>query len=640
MKRKIFFVAAVLFTTALHAQTEQTQALDEVTITATKKELKQSQTGKVVTVINQATLQRNIGKSLTEILNTQAGVFIAGANNAFGSNQELYFRGAATANTLILIDGIPMQDPSQINNTTDLNNINPAQIERIEILKGAQSTLWGSNAVAGVVNIITKKGGDKKIAPMAMLSYGSYKTFKGTAGLNGSLDKFNYNLIYNHASTKGFSAAHDSTGKNNFDNDGLKQNNFQANLGYSFTPNFSMLYTGNFGQYKADADAGAFADDRDTRVENTNLLNSLRFSYKTNKTALHLVQSITNAKRFFNDDSTHIGGFAKWVRSTYKGRSLITDLYGNFNFTDHVSLVSGLQYINQRTDQEYKSISSFGPYSSALGSDSAKTNNISVYSSLLLLDLNGFNNEIGFRFNHHSIYGNNVTFSFNPSYNIDENTRVFVNVSSGYRTPTLYELYSEYGNKELKPENSMNYELGFQVFGNDKKNSVRFVGFKRDIKNLIIYYTDANYVSKYINRDKQHDYGFEVESRTAIGKNGNWMNNVTYVNGETTSNNSSIRNLFRRPNFTFNSALTLEPVEGFTIMPSFRFIGDRLKGFYDAGPDPIPHYYTIDFYTSYAFAKYFKGFVDLRNITNQKYFDVPGYNSRQFNFTVGLAANF
>lgn len=638
--KKIFFVAAVLCYSTLQAQNETPQNLDEVTVTATKKELKQSQTGKVVTVIDQATLQRNVGKSLTEILNTQAGIFIAGANNAPGSNQELYFRGAATANTLILIDGVPLQDPSQINNAADLNNINPSQIERIEILKGAQSTLWGSNAVAGVVNIITKKGGDKKIAATAMLSYGSYNTLKGSAGLNGSLDKFNYNIIYNHTNSKGFSAACDSTGKNNFDNDGLKQNNFQASLGYRFTPNLSMQYTGNFGKYKADADAGAFADDKDTRIENSNLLNSLRFSYKTAKTALHLVQSITNAKRLFTDDSTHVGGFAKWVRGTYKGQSIVTDVYGNFNFTDHISLVGGLQYINQKTDQDYKSISSFGPYSSALGSDSAKTNNISVYSSLLLLNLNGFNNEVGFRFNHHSIYGNNVTFSFNPSYNIDENTRVFVNISSGYRTPTLYELYSEYGNKKLKPENSMNYELGFQVFGNEKQNSLRFVGFKRDIKNLIIYYTDANYVSQYINRDKQNDYGFEVESRTAIGKKGNWTNNITYVNGETTSDHSKVRNLFRRPNFTFNSALTLVPAEGFTVMPSFRFVGERLKGLYDAGPNPIPHYYTIDLYTSYGFTKYFKAFVDLRNITNQKYFDVPGYTSRDFNFTTGINVNF
>ncbi|MCH5683238.1 TonB-dependent receptor plug domain-containing protein [Niabella sp. W65] len=136
--------------------------LDEVIITASKKSQKQSQTGKVVTVIDQATLINNRGKSLTEILNQFSGIFTVGANNAPGSNQELYLRGAATGNTLFLMDGVPLQDPNMITNTYDLNNINPEQIERIEILKGAQSTLWGSAAVAGVINIITKKGGPKK----------------------------------------------------------------------------------------------------------------------------------------------------------------------------------------------------------------------------------------------------------------------------------------------------------------------------------------------------------------------------------------------------------------------------------------------------------------------------------------------
>jgi len=127
-----------------------------------------------------------------------------------------------------LIDGVRVGDPSQINNSFDLNAINTSQVERIEILKGAQSTLWGSDAVAGVINIITKKGGANKIDPSVMLSYGSYNTFKANAGLNGKLDDFTYDLNYNHTDSKGFSAAYDSTGTNNFDNDGLKQDNFQA----------------------------------------------------------------------------------------------------------------------------------------------------------------------------------------------------------------------------------------------------------------------------------------------------------------------------------------------------------------------------------------------------------------------------
>ena len=629
-------MAAVIISSQLQAQdTTSTKQLDEVIVTATKTELKQSQTGKVVTVINQEMLQRNAGKTITEILNYQSGIFINGANNALGTNQDVYFRGANSGNVLILLDGAPVGDASQINNSFDLNNLNTGQIERIEILKGAQSTLWGSDAVAGVINIITKKAGNKKISPSAALAFGSYNTIRLNAGISGKLEKFSYNVNYGYTDSKGFSTAYDSTGTKNFDKDGYKQNNLLAGLGYQFSNKFSAKYTANYSKYTAGIDAGAFKDDKDYTLENNNFTNGLGLHYKTDKLNLHLVQTITTAKRLLENDSTVTGG--NWSLGTYKGYTNVTDLYGSFQLSKLFSLVAGTQYLFQNTDQSYKSKSSFGPYNSVpLGKDSTKASNFSAYASLLLINANGFNAEAGFRFNNHSIYGTNATYTFNPSYNIDENTRVFVNISSGYKVPSLYQLYSEYGNKDLQPEKSNNYELGVQTFSNNKQNSFRITGFKRDIKDLIIFYTDANWNSYYINRDKQNDYGFELESSIAIGKKGNWTNNFTYVDGEGKNNNVKVKNLYRRPNFTFNSVLTIVPVKALTLMPSFRFAGTRLKGQYDAGPAQMPQYYTIDFYAGYEFAKYVRAFADFRNITNQKYFDIPGYNSRGSNFMIGI----
>jgi vitamin B12 transporter len=637
MKKHFFVLAAGIISTQLQAQQDTTKTMDEVVITATRSELKQSQTGKVVTVINQEMLQRNAGKTITEILNYQSGIFINGANNTLGTNQDVYFRGAGTGNVLILIDGAPVGDASQINNSFDLNNLNTAQIERIEILKGAQSTLWGSDAVAGVINIITKKAGNKKISPNAALAFGSYNTFRLNAGINGMLDKFSYNVNYGYTDSKGFSAAYDSTGTKNFDKDGYKQNNLLAGIGYQFSDKFSVKYTANYSQYTAGIDAGAFKDDSDYTLDNKNFSNGLGLHYKTDKLNLHLVETLTAAKRLLEDDSTHVGGFAKWAEGLYKGHTNVTDLYGSFRLSKLFSLVAGAQYLFQNSEQSYKSISSFGPYNSVpLGSDSTKASNFSAYASLLLLNANGFNAEAGLRFNNHSIYGSNATYTFNPSYNIDENTRVFVNISSGYKVPSLYQLYSEYGNKNLKPEKSNNYELGVQTLSNNKQNSFRITGFKRDIKDLIIFYTDPSWNSYYINRDEQHDYGFELESSIAIGKKGNWTNNFTYVDGEGKNDNVKVKNLYRRPNFTLNSVLTLQPAKGLTLMPSFRFVGTRLKGQYDAGPAQMPQYYTIDFYAGYEFAKKFRVFVDLRNLTNQEYFDVVGYNSRKFNVMTGF----
>jgi vitamin B12 transporter len=240
------------------------------------------------------------------------------------------------------------------------------------------------------------------------------------------------------------------------------------------------------------------------------------------------------------------------------------------------------------------------------------------------------------------MYGNNATWSFNPSYNIDEDTRVFVNLSSAYKVPSLYQLYDgEYGNPGLQPEKSNNYEIGVQTLSNDKKNSLRLVAFKRDIKDVIVFYTDfSTYESEYLNRDEQHDYGFEIENSFSIGKIGQWVTNLAYVDGDGETDNIKVKNLYRRPNFTFNSSLSLEPVKGLTLMPNFRFVGTRIKGEYDGGPKVMPQYYTIDFYAAYNFKKQVKVFADLRNITDQAYFDIPGYNSRKANYTMGLSVQF
>jgi vitamin B12 transporter len=164
--KKIFITTIVLALIQFaKAQTDSTgNLLDDVVVTATKSPKKLSETGKVLTVITKEQLQQNSSHSLAEILNQQTGITVAGSTTNAGANQSVFLRGANAGNTLILVDGIPVYDASGITNEFDLNYININQVERIEILKGAQSTLYGSDAVAGVINIITKKNTNKPFA--------------------------------------------------------------------------------------------------------------------------------------------------------------------------------------------------------------------------------------------------------------------------------------------------------------------------------------------------------------------------------------------------------------------------------------------------------------------------------------------
>ncbi|MEN9297169.1 MAG: hypothetical protein RJA42_1438, partial [Bacteroidota bacterium] len=136
---------------------QKDSTLSEVTISAPKYPEKLARTGKVVSVISAEMIQANAGKSLGELLQQSVGVAVVGARSAPGTNQEIYVRGANTGHVLLLMDGFPLNDPSHISSVMDWNLINLSNIERIEILKGGQSTLYGSDAMAAVINLVTRK---------------------------------------------------------------------------------------------------------------------------------------------------------------------------------------------------------------------------------------------------------------------------------------------------------------------------------------------------------------------------------------------------------------------------------------------------------------------------------------------------
>ena len=178
MKRHFFVLAAVIFSNQLHAQ-QDTTLLDEAVVTANKYPNKTSLTGKVVTIITREQLERSGGRDLAQLLTEQTGIYIGGANSNAGKDKSLYLRGSRVEHTLITIDGIPAYDASGIGGNFDIRNLSLSNIERIEILKGSQSTLYGTDAIAGVINIITRKSGTAPLGGQATASYGSNGTFRG-----------------------------------------------------------------------------------------------------------------------------------------------------------------------------------------------------------------------------------------------------------------------------------------------------------------------------------------------------------------------------------------------------------------------------------------------------------------------------
>lgn len=657
--RKIFAVTALFISSQLYAQKTDSivvnsRTLDNLIITSNKFPKKQSQTGKVVSVIDRATIQQMGGRNLNEVLNTVAGTTVINANSNLGSNQRVSLRGGSDGNTLILIDGIPVNDPSSNANYFDLNFFNIDQVERIEVMRGAHSTLYGSDAVYGVINIITKKAAAQKFAPYASLNGGSYNTFKATAGFNGQTRKLFYDLHATSVTSKGFSSAHDSTGNLNFDKDGYDQKIVGGNLGIKLSAKTQWNFFSNYSTYKTDIDANSFTDDKDYTTTSKNWQSGTGFLWNQNSGSLHINYHFNYNERFYHDDSTDRSSpYAYFSQSNYIGRTHYAEAYETYKW-NNIELLAGVDYRFNNTLQDYLWVSPdyMPPYYPVIYEQptlAAKASQLSGYGSVVY-HRNQWNIEAGGRWNNHSDYGNNFTYTFNPSYLINNKIKVFANAASAYKAPTLYQLFDPYaGNTTLQPEKSNSFEGGAEVYTNDNVK-LRVVGFYTKINNAIQYITidPATYQAQYTNINNQKSYGGELEAEY---KSSAWSVrfNYTYTKGQITSNYSSAgdklskdttyNNLYRVPEHAANAFVSYDITPKLSASTLFKFIGKRWEPIYNAAPKELDSYLTADISAQYRFNNQMRAFVDFKNITNQQYFDVLGYNTRKFNFTAGISIN-
>jgi vitamin B12 transporter len=624
------------------AQTRDTaKVLDEVIVTANKFPQKQTNTGKVVSVITKEQIEKAAGRTVAQILNEQAGITINGALSNLGSNQTVYMRGAASGRTLILVDGIPVNDPTLITNDFDLNLFSLNDVERIEIARGAQSTLYGSDAVAGVINIITvKQNVTKPLNVKATVAAGTYGTFRGNVQLYGKADKLTYTARYGKLTSKGFSTAYDSTGTKNFDKDSYNSDVASASLQYQLSNELSLRTFIQKSYYKTDLDAGIFSDEKDYFSKNKSLITGVGFTYRKNNVSLTGNYQYSENKRNYFNDSIDVPSFTKFSTDDYSGRSQFIELYSNIDLSPHFTLLQGADYRYNSMYSHYYSLSAFGPFTTQFKDTSHSQ--ASLYSSLFYHGLNDkLNVELGGRLNVHSRYGSNQTFTFNPSYNFGEHLRVFGSIATGFKAPTLYQLYSSYGRTDLKPERSKNYELGLQE--QYKAITTRVVYFHRDINDGIDF---DNVNLKYYNYIKQTINGGEIEAKVVPAKNFSLTANYTYIKPDEQSQSritfkdTTYNHLLRRPQHNLNLIAACQFNNGLYVSAMGKYVGKRYDvGGYKKADVLLDSYFLLGAYAEYKVKDYLKFFADAQNITNKKFFDVRGYNSIPFLFNAGATFN-
>ncbi|NTS39776.1 TonB-dependent receptor [Flavisolibacter sp. BT320] len=652
--RKLFVVTALITSSQLQAQTspqERNDSLENITVTASKFSAKTTETGKVVVTINRQQLEKAGSRDLSQVITELGGVFINGYTNNAGKDKSIYLRGAKVDYTLITVDGIPVYDASGIGSNFDIRYIPVDAVERVEILKGSQSTLYGSDAIAGVINIITRKGGTKPVSGSGVVNYGRYNTWRANAGLNGAIKAFDYNVGFAHQRTDGFSEAQKpATTSAAYDNDWYKQSSVQANFGFQAAKGFRIQPFLRYSKNSGALDNDAFVDEKDFTYTAKNLQTGLKNTIGIGRAQVAVLYQLNKTERDYLDDSTQSrNGFYLFNKSAYKATEHFAEAFVVYPF-GALKLTAGGDFRSSNTDYTATQISAFGASKAAQSGDSVKQSQSSLYAALNFTQ-NDFSVEGGGRLNHHSVYGNNFAFNINPSYVLNKEVKVFANLSSGYKTPSLYQLFSVYGNKDLTPETSLNLEGGAQFFFDDAKGQVRVTYFDRQVKDVIaFFYNPSTYQSSYINQDKQKDHGIEIDGSLNLTESIRLQAFYSYVDGKITTKqagkDTTYFNLLRRPKHTVNLTLGWQLSPAFYASVNANVVGERQDVYFDpvtfvSQPVTLKPYTLVNVYAEYGFLQNrLKLFTDIRNVLDKAYSDIYGYNTAGFAAHGGIRFRF
>ena len=473
-------------------------SLEEVVVSDSRFALKRSQSGKMVVKISSKEIEKFSGLGLGALLSSHLGIDVLGRNLHSGQNPTLSIRGGRNRQVLILIDGVRVSDPSRIDNDFDINSLNLEMIESIEVIKGAASSLYGSSAAAGVVNITTKKASES-ISVFIKKTWGteqaanellnSVNAGNHIINLTGTAAGIGFQASYAERYSDGLSAVKGGTP------DAFNLTNF--NIGFSGKVNEAVKWQlkWNSDEVSSDLDSGYPIKDADYKYDTSLNRFSLNTYYAYENGSLNLNAGFQDNDREYESPFTY----------GYESDNLNIDLYNKYIFNNKFYTILGLQYQNSEMEAAYDT----------------RVSQSDVYINTVYLDPSGFNFNVGLRYNHHDNYGGNFIYSINPSFNIDLNEdqklKLLSSYSKAFISPGLYQLFDPvYGNPDLKPEENKSFEFGFEIRSENKTLSL--VYFNRSENPTLIF---DNTTSKYGNSSKKIVYeglemGYEVNIREAM----------------------------------------------------------------------------------------------------------------------------
>jgi vitamin B12 transporter len=682
----------IISVTAVAQDSAKVTMLREVAISATRTEQPLIEIPRSVTVITNDVIEKSAYSSLGDLLNAETGLYVVGAGQTPGTNQNVFMRGASSNQLAVMVDGVRVSDPSSPNSAIDLSEISLTNVERVEIIRGSHSTIYGGAAIGGVINIITKEK-----SPSGLHGNASWQ---GSVFKRGGVSSTeNLNLSYSMTSGVYFSGsvfqenvrgldASEKTGQPSFsaDRDGFRKSDGLIKAGFKDKKWDASFSFKNIHQH-TDIDNAAYADD-----DNYYLLFDRRLSqYKLARTLgdywmISALGSFSGLERFYENDSSRVSDTAydaTYSSGTYHGKLQTHEIQINYQHEKITGMLVGGLYAEKMFFDNYFFFHDSG-YSSEFVTN-YDTINSQATTGYVFAQLGyhagAFQMSAGSRVSHHSLAGDFATFEINPSLTFGT-LLIYGSVSTGFNAPSLYQLfdpsrgfgaYTFRGNRNLKPERSLSLEIGAKKEF-PSGSYVTLSGYRTRVADAIEYvylwngatpiesldYSDDR-GDTYINTGENVAHGIELEGFAQITDRLFLKGNVSLLStkvlvrprdvsaSQTGGHHVELYNLgafldddveqehlLRRPDHTGNLGLGYRLPFDVTVTAGYRYTGKRYDAGYDARLSPygglsrlkVDGYHLVDLAVSWPVSKTISLALHAENILDQKYREVAGFQTR------------
>ncbi|MGQ3678069.1 TonB-dependent receptor plug domain-containing protein [Tenacibaculum discolor] len=630
MKKKVLYLSVLtsFFAFNINAQEqEKTIQLDEVVISDSKFNLKKENSGKVIHKITAETIERSSGKNVVDLINNISGIEINGNTSSPGQTLGVFVRGGSTKEVVVLIDGIQVSNPSSSSGSFDLRLLDLNDVESIEVIKGAASTLYGTGAATAVINIKLKEAKSNKTNVALSLFGGtnndqntkSGTSIQSSANVNGKINDFNYLVSFSSLDTKGTSSARGENGEP-FKNDPFQRISTNVKLGYKFNDKFSINTLGSYSEFTNSYDGGSFVDADNVSLDKSYRVSlSPKYVYGKGSVQINMAYSKYDSDRV----NTQYPGISQ-------GENYIADAFLKHEF-DKIYFLAGVNF-QHNTIETYSIPYGETELTKTEYSEEPTTKLIDPYMNAVYVSDFGLNVNAGVRLNNHNKYGNHFVYNVNPSYRIKQENgyiKFLASYSTAFIAPSVQDLYASWGNVDLEPQESVTYEGGVEY----KLNSLvlNAVYFNRDIENIIAY-NPTTYLMDNIGDAVVNGVEFNVNYKLleSLGLNTNY----TYTNNKETA--------IRIPKHKINAGVNYE-IKATNLSLNYQYVSDRddtdFRGFPYENIS-LESYSLLDFSANHKLNDNVKLFLGVTNILNEDYQETLGYTTLGRNYKLGVRLSF